>query len=183
MSDSTQILLCGLGGQGIVLAGTILGQAAVNEGKWAAGANAYGSQARGGNARSEIVISSESIIYPRVMVPDILIAFTQSTYDADLTRLNDEKALVIYDQELVNTRQRENTKQTAIPATQISMDLVGNNQSANMVMLGALVGINSVISLKSLNQSVKEYSASEFLEQNLSAVKAGYDYAAKISRS
>ena len=52
MAPIKQVILCGLGGQGIVLAGTILSQAAFNDGKWVSSTNSYGAAARGGACRS-----------------------------------------------------------------------------------------------------------------------------------
>jgi 2-oxoglutarate ferredoxin oxidoreductase subunit gamma len=69
-----QIRLCGYGGQGVVLAGTILGHAAINDDKWVSGSNSYGAQARGGSARSEVVISKKPIMFPHVIQSDILFA-------------------------------------------------------------------------------------------------------------
>ncbi|MBW2138718.1 MAG: 2-oxoacid:acceptor oxidoreductase family protein [Deltaproteobacteria bacterium] len=80
MGDLVQVRLCGFGGQGIVLAGTILGFAAIHDGKWVCGSNSYGAQARGGYARSEVVLSSGPVKFPLVIEPDILIALSQESY-------------------------------------------------------------------------------------------------------
>ena len=180
MTDSLiQVLLCGLGGQGIVLAGTILGQAAVNDGKWVAGANAYGSQARGGIARSEVIIATEPIIFPRVIQPDILVAFSQSTYENDLTRLKKESAWVLYDNQLIEVAQIKSLKQIAIPATDTSIKIAGHKQAVNMVMLGALIGCSRLTGKESLIQAVEQHSSPEFREQNRSAVLAGFEIGAE----
>ena len=173
MSDLTQILICGLGGQGIVLAGNILGQAAVNDGKWVAGANAYGSQARGGVARSEVVISSETIVFPGVIQPDILIAFSQSTYEDDVAKMEKNSGPVLYDQQLIEATTKTGIRQIAIPAISTSIEIVGQDQSANMVMLGALAGITGLISSDSLIKAVEQYSSIDFLGRNLDAARAG----------
>ncbi|MCF8062067.1 MAG: 2-oxoacid:acceptor oxidoreductase family protein, partial [Deltaproteobacteria bacterium] len=63
----TQVRIGGFGGQGVVLAGALLGHAAVRDGLWVSGSNAYGAQARGGAARSEVVISNRPISFPHVL--------------------------------------------------------------------------------------------------------------------
>jgi len=183
MSDLTQILLCGLGGQGIVLAGTILGQAAVDDGKWVAGANAYGSQARGGAARSEVVISSSEILFPGIIQPDILLAFSQSTYDADMVKINQSGGLVLYDQQLIEVAQKTDIGHIGVPATETSIKIAGHEQSANMVMLGALIGATGIISQDSLIQAVGQYSSPDVQKQNIEAAQAGVKIAAEAIES
>jgi 2-oxoglutarate ferredoxin oxidoreductase subunit gamma len=183
MSDLTQILLCGLGGQGVVLAGTILGQAAVNDGKWVAGSNAYGSQARGGVARSEVVISSSQIPFPGIIQPDILLAFSQSTYDTDVEKIDPKKGLVLYDRQLIKIAQLPETRHLPVPAADISNQIVGHDQSANMVMLGALVGATGIASEDSLLKAVEQYSSLNFQKQNIEAAQAGVKLGADSIKS
>ena len=81
MTSAKQVRLSGFGGQGVVLAGTILGHAAIRDGKWVAGSSSYGAQARGGSARSDVVIADGPVVYPHVIEADILIALSQTAYD------------------------------------------------------------------------------------------------------
>ena len=81
MGQIKQALICGYGGQGIVLAGAILGRAAFNDGKWVGGTNSYGAASRGGACRAEVVISDQPISFPYVIEADVLIAMYQSAYD------------------------------------------------------------------------------------------------------
>jgi len=104
MGDLKQICLCGFGGQGVILAGMILGYAAINDGKWVAGSNSYGAQARGGSARSEVVISENPITYPHVIKADILIVMSQTAYDQYIQDLAEQGALVLYDDMIVHPR-------------------------------------------------------------------------------
>ena len=79
MGEIKQVILCGFGGQGIVLAGAILGHAAFNDGKWVSGTNSYGSAARGGECESEVVISDKPITFPYVLEADFLIAMREES--------------------------------------------------------------------------------------------------------
>ncbi len=76
-----EIRLCGFGGQGIVLAGVILGEAAVRAGHHAVQTQSYGPESRGGAARAEVVVSSEPIDYPRVTEADVVVALSQPSFD------------------------------------------------------------------------------------------------------
>ena len=74
MSDMKQVLLCGLGGQGVVMAGRLLGGAAFSEGKRVSGTSSYGAAARGGECRSEVLISDAPIAFPFLTMADVLVA-------------------------------------------------------------------------------------------------------------
>ena len=69
----TEVRIAGFGGQGIVLAGAILGEAAILAGLEAVQTQSYGPESRGGAARSEVVISERAVDYPRVTCPDVLV--------------------------------------------------------------------------------------------------------------
>ena len=174
MNNLTQIRLCGYGGQGVVLAGTILGHAAINDDKWVSGSNSYGAQARGGSARSEVVISENSITYPHVIKADILIAMSQTAYDEYIQDLAEQNAIVLYDDMIVHPRDINGVQQIGVPATKTSIDQLGNKQVANIVMLGASVVITGIVSKKSMISSIETNVGQRFKELNLKALNAGF---------
>jgi len=180
MNNLTQIRLCGYGGQGVVLAGTILGHAAINDDKWVSGSNSYGAQARGGSARSEVVISENPITYPHVIKANILIAMSQTAYDEYIQDLAEQGALVLYDDMIVHPRDINGVQQIGIPATKTSIDELDNKQVANIVMLGASVGITGIVSEKSLISSIETNVGQRFKELNLKALEVGYTLGRKI---
>ena len=174
MGKLTQIRFCGYGGQGVVLAGTILGHAAINDDKWVAGSNSYGAQARGGSARSEVVIAKNPITYPHVIQADILIAMSQTAYDQYIQDLAEQSALVVYDDMIVHPRDIHGVQQIGVPATKISIDELENKQVANIVMLGASIVITGIVSEKSLISSIQTNVGQRFRELNLKALEVGY---------
>ena len=174
MSNLTQIRLCGYGGQGVVLAGTILGHAAISDDKWVSGSNSYGAQARGGSARSEVVISEDPIAYPHVIKADILIAMSQTAYDEYRQDVAEQSALVIYDDMIVHPRDIHGVQQIGVPATKTSIDAFNNKQVANIVMLGASVVITGIVSEKSLILSIKTNVGQRFRALNIKALNAGF---------
>jgi len=180
MNNLTQIRLCGYGGQGVVLAGTILGHAAINDDKWVSGSNSYGAQARGGSARSEVVISENPITYPHVIKANILITMSQTAYDEYIQDLAEQGALVLYDDMIVRPRDINGVQQIGIPATKTSIDELDNKQVANIVMLGASVVITGIVSEKSLISSIETNVGQRFRALNIKALEVGYTLGRKI---
>ena len=100
----TQIRIAGFGGQGVILAGVILGRAAaVYEGLYAVQTQAYGPESRGGASRAEVVISDEPVDYPKALAPEYLILLSQEAYDKYLSS-GDDEAIVLIEKELVPHR-------------------------------------------------------------------------------
>jgi len=174
MREIKQIMLCGLGGQGVVLAGTILGYAGVNDGKWVAGSSAYGAQARGGYTRAGVIISDKPINFPHVIEADVLIAMAQEAYDECIKNVEGENGLVIYDEQMVSIKEISGLKQIGIPATNIATKELNNKQMANMVILGAAVEISKIVSKDALISAVEKNVSKRFKVLNLKAVKLGF---------
>ena len=173
MGELKQVRLSGFGGQGVVLAGTILGYAAIKDGKWVAGSSSYGAQARGGSARSDVVISDRPIVFPHVIEADILIAMSLTAY-AKYTEELARGAWVIYDGELISPRSIDHAKQIGVPATASAIRELNQQQSANMVILGALVAITRIASKGALSAAIRENVGERFRELNLKALELGY---------
>lgn len=175
----TQIRIAGFGGQGVVLAGTLLGHAAVRQGLWVAGSNAYGAQARGGAARSEVVVSFGPIAFPHVIRADILVAMSQAGYDAFIAHTAESGAQVIYDSALVTRRSVEGVRQTGIPATDTAVSELENKQVANIVMLGALAALTGVVGNEALETVARDQVPARFVESNLRALARGFELGEK----
>jgi 2-oxoglutarate ferredoxin oxidoreductase subunit gamma len=175
MGGLKQIRFCGFGGQGVVLAGTILGYAAIKDGKWVSGSNSYGAQARGGSARSEVVISDDPIKFPHVIESDILVALSQSAYDVYIKNIAEKDALVIYDDLTINPTHLRGVQQIAVPATNTAIHELKSKQVANMVMLGASVAITRIVNRQALISSVIENVAERFRDVNVKALEVGYN--------
>ncbi|GAG94886.1 unnamed protein product [marine sediment metagenome] len=182
MGAVKQVRLCGLGGQGIVLAGTILGHAGINDRKWVAGSSSYGAEARGSACRSEVIISDEPISFPHVIEADILVAMSQGAYDKYIENVESEKGIVIYDDPLVSTKEINGLKQIGIPATNIAATELNNKQVANMVILGIAVGITKIVTKGALISAVEKNVPERFKALNLKAVELGLNWEDKIRK-
>jgi len=168
MANLIQIRLCGYGGQGMVLAGMILGYAAINDDKWVAGSNFYGAQARGGSAGSEVVVSNHPITYPHVIKADILIALSQTAYDAYIQDVNEQNAFALYDDMIIDPRAIHGVQHIGIPATK---------------KVGASAVITGIVTEKSLISSIQANVGQRFRELNIKALEIGYRVGNDIIRS
>lgn len=169
----TEIVIGGFGGQGIVLAGFILGQAAaIFDGKNATFAQDYGPEARGGACRAQVVISDGPISYPYIQAPSAVAVMSQEAYAKYGTGLGRNVPLLI-DQELVKPRQSRSRRVFPIPATRIAGEL-GRTAVANIVMLGFLTAITGVISEESVKKSLLRSVPRGTEELNMKAFDRGY---------
>jgi 2-oxoglutarate ferredoxin oxidoreductase subunit gamma len=173
MTNVKQVRLSGFGGQGVVLAGTILGHAAIKDGKWVAGSSSYGAQARGGYARSDVVIGDGPIVFPFVIKADILIALSQNAYDKYVNELAGD-ATVIFDEQMVLPKTVEGARQIGVPSTFAALKELNQKQAANIVILGALASVTRIVSREGLIASISENVPSRFKESNLKALELGY---------
>ncbi len=174
MGGIKQALICGYGGQGIVLAGTILGRAAFNDGKWVGGTNSYGAASRGGACRAEVVISDLPISYPYVIEADVLIAMYQTAYSRYIGQVRGEGGIVVYDDRFVSPGEVDGLKQVPIPAARIAIEEFKSEIVANMVMLGAAVEITGLVTKDALRSAVAETVTEKLRELDLKAVEAGF---------
>jgi 2-oxoglutarate ferredoxin oxidoreductase subunit gamma len=146
-----EIRLAGSGGQGLILAGIILAEAAgIYDGKFVCQTQSYGPEARGGASKAEVVISNAEIDYPKAIRPDVLLAMNQKsldTYSFDLK----PGGLLLVDADLV--REVPAGRVLAVPFTRMAQNL-GKVMVANIVALGALAQLFGVVSLKSLEAAV-----------------------------
>lgn len=165
-----EIRLAGSGGQGLILAGVILAEAAgIHEGWEVAQTQSYGPEARGGASKSEVVISDTEIDYPKASKPDVLLCMSQAACDAYIFEVKPE-GLVLVDATLVH--HLPTTRAIALPFTRIAREL-GSEAVANIVALGALVTLTGVVSLKNLEAAVQNRVPKGSEELNLRALKAG----------
>ncbi|MEM0085204.1 MAG: 2-oxoacid:acceptor oxidoreductase family protein [Candidatus Methanomethylicia archaeon] len=165
-----KIRICGFGGQGILLAGEILGAAAVIDGKNAAVMGSYGAEARGTSTISDVTISNEKIGFPIIDKCDILVAMSQQAFNMNIGILK-EDGIVIVDEDLVKIPKELEKKALKIRATKIAEEKY-NRIVANMVMLGYLVSKTKVVTIEALKKAVKD-RVTRMIEINLAAIDEG----------
>jgi 2-oxoglutarate ferredoxin oxidoreductase subunit gamma len=167
-----QVRIGGVGGQGIVLAGRLLGKAAaLFDGKEALCTQSYGPEARGGASRSDVIISNEPIDYPFVTQADILAVLFQEAYTRFRSRVSPDAAVIV-DSVLVQPFDDE-TNVHRLPATQIAEEL-GSRIVANIVMLGYLAGLTDVVRRESLETAIRSTVRKQHVDLDLRALDAGF---------
>ncbi len=169
-----QVRFAGLGGQGIILMGEILGEAAVLDKKYVGQASSYGSEARGSACKADVVISDSWIDYPEVTEADVLACMSQGTYEMHKGKVNPSAGVIFYDSQMVKPDPSSPLKHIPIPANERALKDLGNRMAANMVLLGAVVKAVGLVSEEALLQSVAKRVPSSFLETNQKALTLGF---------
>jgi 2-oxoglutarate ferredoxin oxidoreductase subunit gamma len=177
-----EIRICGFGGQGVILSGFIIGKAAsVFMDYNAVQSQSYGPEARGGAARSEIIISDEKIGYPRPTGVDLLVAMSQESFDTYRSDLNKD-TMIIVDPDLVPNHDIGRSLYK-IHAQKIAESL-GNKIVTNIVMVGASTAIFGLLDEEAVKKSVLDSVPKRFIELNekayLKGLEAGKDALKKL---
>jgi 2-oxoglutarate ferredoxin oxidoreductase subunit gamma len=180
MGERYEIRLAGEGGQGLILAGLILAEAAViYDHKYACQTQSYGPEARGGASKSEVVIDTEEIDYPKVIAADALLAMSQQACDKYYHDLKKDGLLVV---DSVNVQRVPTSKAYSVPITRVAEQATGRSITANVVGLGLLVGLTEVVSRKALEEAVSARAPRGTTELNLKALNAGFDLADQLKQ-
>jgi 2-oxoglutarate ferredoxin oxidoreductase subunit gamma len=176
MADKIEIRISGLGGQGVVLAGQVLGKAAIYSGKNAVQTQSYGAEARGSAAKSEVIISDGKIGFPIVRKCDILIAMSPEAVEKNVKALK-EGGLLLIDSTTVRSVPKIKARIFKIPATETSKKVLGEKLYANMIMLGALVKITGTVNEESMERVISDTFPEKFVSINIEAYKKGKELA------
>jgi len=172
MENKTEIRIAGSGGQGVVLAAQILGKAAVLDGKNALQTQAYGAEARGSLSKSEVIISDGKIGFPAVRKPDILVAMNQEALDKLLKDIKENGTLIV-DSTNVTTIPETKTKVYKLPITETAKKAFGDTMFANMIMLGAFTKMTEIVTVQSVEKTIRENVSSRTVESNINAFRKG----------
>lgn len=172
-----EVRLSGFGGQGIILAGQIVGRAvSIFEDKNATLTQNYGPESRGGACCAQVVLSDAPIAYPDVVTPDVFVAMSQEAYNKYYNDVK-EGGIIIIDEDLVNpSRVRPDVKLFKIPATRLA-ETLGKKFVANIIMLGYMTAVSSVVSAEAMREAVKASVPKGTEELNLKAFQLGYEHA------
>jgi 2-oxoglutarate ferredoxin oxidoreductase subunit gamma len=172
MSDKKpryEVIMAGSGGQGLVLSGIMLGEAALLEGRVVAQTQSYEAASRGGFSMAEVIIASEEILFQQVQRPDIVLVLTEESMEKFRPYAKGE-TFVFYDTTLVKARKGK--RLTGFPFTQIASEL-GNVASVNVLALGALLAKVPLVKVASMEAVIKVRFRGAAQEMNLRALKEG----------
>ncbi len=181
MARRYEIRLSGSGGQGLIIAGIILAEAAgIHDGKYVCQTQSYGPEARGGASKAEVVISDEEIDYPKAIKPDLLLAMNQSSCDTFFFDLKPTGALVV---DSTFVKQLPTSRAVAIPFTQMARTELNKEMAANIIALGALARLTEIVSLASLEAAVLNRVPRGTEELNRKALQLGIEAAKRYLAS
>ncbi len=175
-----ELRLSGSGGQGLILAGKILAEAAaIYDGKNATQSQSYGPEARGGSSRSEVIISDEDIDYPKATNIDLLLAFTQEACDKYYRDVKDN-GIVLVDSNYVTKCPPGKFKICSLPITEIAEKETGKTLVANIVALGVIIALTNAVSKEAVESAILSRVPKGTEELNLKAFRAGITAAQRL---
>jgi 2-oxoglutarate ferredoxin oxidoreductase subunit gamma len=172
-----EIRFSGLGGQGIITLGKIMGQGlALGHGYNVTQTQSYGPEARGGSSKCDLVISSKRISYPKAESLDLLVALSQEACNAYYPYLKKGGILVI-ESDLV--KQPPTNQFLGLPFTALAKDKVGIVQAMNTVVLGALSCLLPFINQATMRKSLEAVLPPKIRAVNTKAFNLGHRLAKK----
>jgi 2-oxoglutarate ferredoxin oxidoreductase subunit gamma len=177
----TEIKFGGFGGQGIILAGMIVGKAAaLYDNKEATLTQAFGPEARGSACSAQVVVSNERILYPYITRPNIMMLMSQDAF----TRFSPELApggLLIIEEDLVKPEPLpEGAKVFRAPATRIAEEL-GRRIVLNIVMVGYFAAVTKILTPEAVRKAVQDSVPKGTIDLNLKAFDRGFEWGKKLA--
>jgi 2-oxoglutarate ferredoxin oxidoreductase subunit gamma len=172
----TEIRIAGFGGQGVILAATVIGKAAaIFQGAYATMTQSFGPEARGGSSSAQVVLSDAPILYPYITQPDVLIVMSQEAY----TRFSPELkpgGILIIEQELVRVDQiPPDVHLFAVPATRLAEEL-GRRVVLNIVMTGFFCAVTGLLEPEAVRKAVADSVPPAMRKLDLEAFDKGLEY-------
>ena len=174
----TEVKIGGLGGQGVIMSGMIIGKAAsIFEDKSATMTQAFGPEARGSAVSCQVIVSDEQVLYPYLVKADILCAMSQEAYNKYIGDMKPDGMLLI-EEELVKPT-GNHPQVYGIPATRFAEEL-GRKLVVNIVMMGFFAAVTGLVTRQAALKAVKATVPSKTIELNTDAFNKGYEHGLKV---
>ena len=178
--DRYELRLSGSGGQGMILGTVILAEAiGADPTKRVIQTQSYGPEARGGASKSDVVISTNEIFYPKALTLDLLLAMTQESMDKYYSVLKPGGILIV-DSTLVTDVPTDDYY--GLPFTQLAREEAGHVMVANVIALGAIAALTGIVTREDLIKAVLARAPRGTEEKNQKAVEIGFREALKIKK-
>jgi len=178
----SEIRIAGFGGQGVILAASVIGKAvAIFEGGFATMTQAFGPEARGGSSSAQVILSSDPILYPYVTHPDILVVMSQEAYSKFAPQVK-PGGILITENELVQVggvALPENIRMYGVPATRLAEE-IGRKVVLNIVMVGFFGAVTNLVDPDALRKAVEDSVPPALQKMNLAAFDKGFAYGAEL---
>jgi 2-oxoglutarate ferredoxin oxidoreductase subunit gamma len=174
------MVFSGSGGQGVITASIILAEAAVmHEQLNAVQSQSYGAAARGGATRSDVVISESTVLYPKVIQPNVLVCLTQEAYNK-YYRIVRPGGLLITDTRFVTTERKVDGVQKEIPIYESVMDNIGKPIVFNICMLGTVISVRKLVKSDSIMKVLETRLPADLMDMNRKALDLGLELGAQF---
>lgn len=177
-----EIRVCGLGGQGVIMASVIIGKAAsIYEDRFATLVQSFGPEARGSTCSTQVKISDETIAFPYVRHTDVFVALSNSAYDKYVEEMK-EGAILVYESDLVkpDARLPKGVKKYGIPATKIATEEFGKRIVFNMVITGFFAAVTGLVDVEAMRKAVMSSAPKGTEDLNLTAFERGYSFGKEL---
>jgi 2-oxoglutarate ferredoxin oxidoreductase subunit gamma len=170
-----EIILAGFGGQGVLLLGKLLSEAAMEEGRNVSWLPSYGPEMRGGTANANVIISDEQIGSPIIIESTIVVAMNRPSLEKFEKTLVKDGILFINSSIIDVEPVRKDIQVIKVPANEIASNL-GNLKIANIVMAGAIIKKTQIVKLETFIDVIKNNFTSKktsLIDINLKALEEG----------
>jgi 2-oxoglutarate ferredoxin oxidoreductase subunit gamma len=176
----TEIRIAGFGGQGVILAASVIGKAcAIFQGGFATMTQSFGPEARGGSSSAQVILSAEPILYPYVTQPDVLVVMSQEAYTRFAPQLK-PGGILITEQDLVRvTAMPAGVRAYGAPATRLAEEL-GRKVVLNIVMTGFFTAVTNLLDPDAVRKAVADSVPPAMQKLNLQAFDKGYEYGSRL---
>jgi 2-oxoglutarate ferredoxin oxidoreductase subunit gamma len=178
----TEIKIGGLGGQGVILCGMIIGRAAaIYGGKHSTLIQAFGPEARGSACSAQVTVSETQIGYPYVRQPDVVVVMSRDAYAQFAPGLK-PGGLLLYENELITVDEHlpKGVRALGIPATRFAEEL-GRRLVLNIVMAGFFTGVTGLVSSEAMEKAVKASVPKGTEDLNMRALRKGLEFGQSVA--
>ena len=176
----TEIRIAGFGGQGVILAASVIGKAcAIFQGGYATMTQSFGPEARGGSSSAQVILSKEPILYPYVTQPDVLVVMSQEAYTRFTPQLK-PGGILITERDLVPVDSMpQGVRAFGVPATRLAEEL-GRKVVLNIVMTGFFTAVTNLLDPDAVRKAVADSVPPNLQELNLKAFDKGFEYGSRM---
>jgi 2-oxoglutarate ferredoxin oxidoreductase subunit gamma len=183
MKKNTEIRIAGFGGQGIILAGYIIGKAAaIYDNKYSTLIQSFGPEARGSSCSAQVIISESQILYPYLIQPSIAVLMSRDAYDKFSDDV-EEGGILLVEKDLVHTKKSPKKVSTfAIPATRLAEEM-GRKIVTNIIMVGFFSAVTGITSYEATRKAVETSVPHGTEELNLKAFETGFEFGKNLRES
>ncbi len=176
VSTQVGVRIAGRGGQGVMLAGLLVAQSAIDDGLEVVQTQSYGPEARLGAAKSDVILSPEAIAYPEISSPDVFMCLSHDAFTAYSRDVTAATLLIVDSRAAAGLGVGE---ALLVPMIDTARDC-GSPIAANIVGLGFLLAVTRVVSERSLRRALSARARPESLDTNMRALDAGLALAAEM---